>query len=354
MNSEFFDALELLEKEKGIKKSYMLEKVHAALTSAFRRDYGTDNVVIVLDDEKKEVKMFASLEVVEEVENPSTQISLSDARLRSAKYGVGDIVEIEIKPKNFGRIATGAAKQVIIQGIREAERNMVYDRFADKEHQILTAVVSKIDPKTGNVTLELAKTETILPKIEQIPGETFRENEHIKVYVMEVRRAVKGPQIAVSRTHPGLVKHLFELEVPEIYDGVVEIKSIAREAGSRTKIAVCSNDPNIDPIGTCVGQKGARVANIIDEINGEKIDIIKYSENTDEFVASALAPAKVLSVGVDAEAKSCQVIVPDDQLSLAIGKEGQNARLAAKLTGWKIDIKPLSVIREKYKDDLQF
>ena len=354
MNSEFFDALDLLEKEKGVKKSYMLEKVHAALTSAFRRDFGSDNVLIVLDDEKKEVKMYASKEVVEEVENPVTQISLADAKLISAKYGIGDTVQIEIKPKNFGRIATGAAKQVIIQGIREAERNIVYDQFANKEHQILTAVVNKIDPKPGNATVELAKTETVLLKSEQIPGEVLHENQRIKVYVIEVKRAAKGPVVSVSRTHPGLVKHLFELEVPEIYEGIVEIKSISREAGSRTKIAVYSNDENVDPIGTCVGPKGARVANIVDELCGEKIDIIKYSENPDEYVASALAPAKVLSVGVDNDAKSCQVIVPDDQLSLAIGKEGQNARLAAKLTGWKIDIKPLSTIREKYKDELTF
>ena len=354
MNSEFFDALDMLEKEKGIKKSYMLEKVQAALTSAFKKDFGSDNVVIVLDDVKKDVKMYAAKEVVEEVENPATQISLEDAHLIAKKYGIGDTVQIEIKPKNFGRIATGAAKQVIIQGIREAERSMVYDQFANNEHQVLTATVNKIDPKNGNATIELRKTETLLLKSEQIPGEVLRENQRIKVYVIEVKRASKGPVVSVSRTHPGLVKHLFELEVPEIYDGTVEIKSVSREAGSRTKIAVLSHDENVDPIGTCVGPKGTRVANIVDELCGEKIDIIKYSENTDEYIASALAPAKVLSVGVDAEAKSCQVIVPDDQLSLAIGKEGQNARLAAKLTGWKIDIKPLSAIREKYKDELTF
>jgi N utilization substance protein A len=231
---------------------------------------------------------------------------------------------------------------------------MVYDQFANNEHQVLTATVNKIDPKNGNATVEIKKTETLLLKSEQIPGEVLRENQRIKVYVIEVKRATKGPVVAVSRTHPGLVKHLFEREVPEIYDGTVEIKSVSREAGSRTKIAVWSNDENVDPIGTCVGPKGTRVANIVDELGGEKIDIIKYSENTDEYIASALAPAKVLSVGVDAEAKSCKVIVPDDQLSLAIGKEGQNARLAAKLTGWKIDIKPLSAIREKYKDELNF
>ncbi|MBQ1335115.1 MAG: S1 RNA-binding domain-containing protein, partial [Clostridia bacterium] len=240
MNSEFFDALEMLEKEKGIKKSYMLEKVQAALTSAFKKDFGSENVIIELNDEKKEVKMYAAKEVVEEVENPSTQISLEDAQLIAKKYGVGDTVNIEIKPKNFGRIATGAAKQVIIQGIREAERSMVYDQFADNEHQVLTATVNKIDPKNGNATVEIKKTETLLLKSEQIPGEVLRENQRIKVYVIEVKRATKGPVVAVSRTHPGLVKHLFEREVPEIYDGTVEIKSVSREAGSRTKIAVWS------------------------------------------------------------------------------------------------------------------
>ena len=330
MNNEFFNALDLLEKEKGIKKTYMLEKVEQALTSAFRRDYGTDNVVIILDDNKKDIKMFAKKKVCNEVLDSQIEISLEDARKISPRLNIDDIADVEIKPKNFGRIATGAAKQVIIQGIREAERGLIYEEFMNKEHEILSALVQKIDPKTFNATLEVGKTETVLLRSEQIPNEKIKENDRIKIYVVEVKKTSKGPQIIISRTHPGLVKHLFELEVPEIYEGVVEIRSISREAGSRTKIAVYSKDENVDPIGACVGQKGARVSNIVSELKGEKIDIIKYSETPEEFIAAALAPAKVLSVKADLTSKSCQVIVNDDQLSLAIGKEGQKRKTCRK------------------------
>ena len=340
MNSEFFDALELLEKEKGIKKSYMLEKVHAALTSAFRRDYGTDNVLIVLDDEKKDVKMFATKEVVETVENPSTEISLEDARLISKKNGIGDTVQIEIKPKNFGRISAQTGKQVIIQGIREAERGMMIKEYDEKKEEIVSAIVTRVDPTTGNATLEIGKNEMVLYKHEQIADENLQVGDRIKVFITEIRRETRGPSIVLSRVHPGLVTRLFELEVPEVKDGTVVINAVAREAGSRTKIAVSSNNPEVDPIGSCIGPKGVRKNAISAELVGEKIDIIKYSEDPVEFISAALAPATVLSVvKIPDGDNSYRVMVNDDQLSLAIGRKGQNARLAAKLTGCKIDIK---------------
>ena len=292
--------------------------------------------------------MYVQKNVVAEEDyvDPLNEMSEEEAKAISAKYQVGDVVNIPVDNTEFGRIAAGNGKQVIIQGLREAERGMVYDEFNSKQHEILTGVVTRIDPRTGAVSLRIGtgteSTEALLLSGEQVPGEELVEGQHVKVYVVDVRRSTKGPQILISRTHPGLVKRLFELEVPEIYDGTVEVKSIAREAGSRTKMAVWSADENVDPIGACVGPKGQRVANIVEELRGEKIDIIKWSEDPADFIAAALAPSDVVNVFMAEEGKACRVIVPDDQLSLAIGKEGQNARLAARLTGYKIDIKPES------------
>ena len=346
MNSDFFVALDLIEKEKGIPREYMIERVEAALTSAFKRDYGvsSENMRVMIDRERQEIRMFIKKEVVEQPENEQTQISLADAREISPEYVPGDMAETEIAPKSFNRISAQTAKQVIIQGMREAERGLVYQEFMSSQHEILTGKVQRVDPRSRNVSLEIGKTEMVLIAGEQIPAETLREGDYIKVYVVEVRKIARGPQVMISRTHPGLVKRLFELEVPEIHDGTVEIRSISREAGSRTKIAVWSADRNIDPIGACVGPKGSRVTSIVNELKGEKIDIIKYSDDIAEYVSAALSPAQVLSVEVLEDSKGCRVIVEDDQLSLAIGKEGQNARLAAKLTGWKIDIKPASSV----------
>ncbi|MGE4549612.1 MAG: transcription termination factor NusA, partial [Intestinibacillus sp.] len=341
-------AIDQLEKEKGIPADYMLDRVGQALLTAYKRDNAgmTDNVYVVPDREKKEIRMFVRKTVVDDVYEPYEELSLEEAREYKKNAMIGDVIDIDIPTKSFGRIAAQTAKQVIIQGIREAERGMVLSEFTSKEHEILTAVVSRIDPRNGAVILEITsqgeKTEAVLSSSEQVRGETLVEGQRVKVYVIEVRKGQRGPQVLISRTHPGLVKRLFELEVPEIHDGVVEVRSIAREAGNRTKIAVMSNDPNVDPIGACVGTRGARVGNIVDELGGEKIDIIKWSADTAAFVSSALAPADVIAAYVGPDGKSCRVIVPDDQLSLAIGKEGQNARLAAKLTGCKIDIAPAS------------
>ena len=348
---EIFAALAMLEKERGISQTFMMDKIVQALTTAYKRDHeGVENVVVDVDEGKRELKMFVQKEVVEEVENPGTQMSLDEAKAVSAKYNIGDIVNLPVDNIEFGRIAAGNGKQVIIQGLREAEHGMIYDEFNSKQHEILTGTVSRIDPRTGNVSLRIGtgteSTEAVLTMNEQVPGEELREGQMVKVYLVEVRRSTRGPQVLISRTHPGLVKRLFELEVPEIYDGTVEIRSIAREAGNRTKMAVWSDDENVDPIGACVGPRGQRVNAIVDELRGEKIDIIKYSEDPAEFIAAALAPADVVSVQLAAEGKSCRVVVPDDQLSLAIGKEGQNARLAARLTGYKIDIKPASYTGE--------
>ena len=350
---EFFAAISLIEKEKGIPKSYMIEKITQALVSAYKRDHEGvgDNVVVDCNEETGEVRMYVKKDVVETVDNPATELSLEEAREKLPRAELGDVIRIEIKTRNFGRIAAQTARQVIIQGMREAERGMIYDEFSAKEHEILTGVVTRIDPRSGAASIRITSggefTDAFLAIGEQVKGESVTEGERLKVYVVEVRRSTRGPQVMISRTHPGLVKRLFELEVPEIYDGTVEVKSIAREAGSRTKIAVWSEDPNVDPIGACVGPRGQRVNNIVEELHGEKMDIIKYSEDPAEYVAAALAPADVISVTVEEEGKSCRVIVPDDQLSLAIGKEGQNARLAARLTGWKIDIKPESAPEEE-------
>jgi N utilization substance protein A len=353
MNSEFFLALDEIEKDKGIPKVYMLEKINQALLAAVRKDNpaAAEGVVVEIDDKKKNIRIYIEKTVVEEVENPALQLNLEQARAITPKAELGDVLKFDVETKKFGRIAAQAAKQVIIQGIREAERGMVYEEFTSKEHEILTGVVTRIDPRNGNVYIKLTSssemTEAVLMAGERVRSEIINEGDRIKVYVIEVRRPVKGPQVVVSRTHPGLVKRLFELEVPEIYDGTVEIKSIAREAGTRTKIAVVSNDPAVDPIGACVGPKGTRVANIVDELKGEKVDIVVWSEDMESFVAAALAPAEVYSATLLEDGKSCRVVVPDSQLSLAIGKEGKNARLAAKLTGCKIDIKPASQMMDR-------
>ena len=345
---EFFTAIELIEKEKGIPQSYMLEKITQALVAAYKRDHEgiTDNVVVEANKDKCEVRMFVKKDVVESVDNPYTEMSLEDARKALPHAELGDVLRIEIKPKNFGRIAAQTARQVIIQGMREAERGMVFDEFSSKEHEILTGTVTRIDPRSGAVSLRITSggefTDAFLAPGEQVKGEVVHEGDRLRVYVVEVRRSTRGPQVLISRTHPGLVKRLFELEVPEIYDGTVEIMSIAREAGSRTKLAVWSEDENVDPIGACVGPRGQRVNAIVEELRGEKVDIVKYSDDAAQYVAAALSPADVVEVIPAEDGKSCRVIVPDDQLSLAIGKEGQNARLAAKLTGFKIDIRPVS------------
>jgi len=353
MASEIIKALDDLQKEKGIQKAYMLDRIAQALVAAYKALYKKDpnaaaleNVFVTIDPDSGEIAMHAVKTVVEEVLSPAAEMSLEEAQTHTATPSIGDEIRIEVNMKDFGRIATQTAKQVIIQGIREAERGMIVEEFQSKEHEILTAVVTRVDPRYGSVILELGgkrdKTEAMLTAQEQIEGEEIREGDRIKVYVVEVRSVGRGPQIMLSRTHPGLVKRLFELEVPEIADGTVVVNSMSREAGSRTKIAVSSKDENVDPIGACVGPRGARVANIVNELRGEKIDIIKYSEDPVQFVAEALSPSDVLSVQIKEDGKSCTVVVPDDQLSLAIGKEGQNARLAAKLTGFKIDIHPES------------
>lgn len=350
MNAEFFAAIEQLEKEKGIPQDYMLDKVGQALLAAYKRDNAgvVDNVFVEPDREKKVFRMYVKKTVVEAVENMAEEIALDDAKKISKKAAIGDIVNIDVSTRDFGRIAAQTAKQVIIQGIREAERGVVFREFTSKEHELLTALVTRTDPRGGGASIEITgnseKTEVYLSAKELIPGEVLKEGDRIKVYVVEVKRSEKGPQIIISRTHPGLVRRLFEIEVPEISDGTVEIMSTAREAGSRTKIAVSTNDENVDPIGACVGPRGNRVAAIVEEIRGEKIDIVKYSENVGEYIAAALAPANVISVDANEVERTCRVVVEDDQLSLAIGKDGQNARLAAKLTGYKIDIKPASSV----------
>ena len=346
---EIFAALAMLEKERGIPQTFMMDKIIQAVTTAYKRDHkDVENVIVDVDEEHQRLKMYVQKNVVAEEDyvDPFNEIPVEEAKTISARYEIGDVVNIPVDNTEFGRIAAGNGKQVIIQGLREAERGMVYDEFNSKQHEILTGVVTRIDPRTNAVSLRIGtgteSTEALLLSGEQVPGEELVEGQHVKVYVVDVRRSTRGPQILISRTHPGLVQRLCELEVPEIYDGTVEVKSIAREAGSRTKMAVWSADENVDPIGACVGPKGQRVAAIVDELRGEKIDIIKWSEDPAQFIAAALAPSDVVDVMMAEEGKACRVIVPDDQLSLAIGKEGQNARLAARLTGYKIDIKPES------------
>ena len=344
MNAEFFSAVEDIEKEKGIPREYMYEKIQQAMLAAFRKDnpdYG-ENVEVICDEAKKRIELVVHMTVVQQVEDPTCEIDVESAKKYSKRAVPGEDIAIPVETKKFGRIAAQAAKQVIIQGIREAERGIIYDEFNNKQHEVLTGVVSRIDPRTGAISMRIGTgsdaTEALLTRAEQIPGEVLREGDRAKVYVLDVRRSTRGVQIVISRSHPGLVRRLFEIEVPEIFDGTVEIKGIAREAGSRTKLSVFSQEPDVDAIGACVGPRGARVAEVIKELGGEKLDIVEYSEQPETYIANALAPAQVLSV-VMTDEKSCRVRVPDSQLSLAIGREGQNARLAAKLTGFKIDIK---------------
>ncbi|WP_226665640.1 transcription termination factor NusA [Metabacillus litoralis] len=361
MSSELLDALTILEKEKGISKEIIIEAIEAALISAYKRNFNqAQNVRVDLNRDTGTMKVYARKDVVDEVYDPRLEISVGEARGINPNYVVNDVIEMEVTPKDFGRIAAQTAKQVVTQRVREAERGVIYSEFIDREEDIMTGIVQRIDSKF--IYVSLGKIEALLPVSEQMPNETYRPHDRIKVFLTKVEKTTKGPQIFVSRTHPGLLKRLFEIEVPEIYDGTVEIKSVSREAGDRSKISVHSDNPEVDPVGSCVGPKGQRVQAIVNELKGEKIDIVKWSQDPVEFVANALSPSKVAEVLVNEEEKATTVIVPDYQLSLAIGKRGQNARLAAKLTGWKIDIKsesdaekagiyPLEKNESDYEDD---
>ena len=338
MNTELLEALNILEKEKDISKESLLDAIENSLLNACKSHFGkADNIKVIMDRESCDYQLYAEKEVVEDVEDALEQISLEDARKMDGKYDIGDIVHVPIESKSFGRIATQNAKNLILQKIREEERKVVYDQYFEKEKDIVTGIVQRYVGK--NVSINLGKADAMLTENEQVNGEVFKPTERIKLYIVEVKNTTKGPKILVSRTHPEHVKRLYESEVTEVKDGIVEIKSIAREAGSRTKIAVWSNDPDVDPVGACVGMNGARVNAIVNELRGEKIDIINWSDNPAILIENALSPAKVISVMADPDEKVASVIVPDYQLSLAIGKEGQNARLAARLTGYKIDIK---------------
>ena len=345
MDKEFFEALEELSIEKGINKNYLLDAIENALFTAYKRNFNSsENVKIVIDEENATIKVYSVREVVEEVFDPAIEIELEAAKKIDKKAKIGDFVDVEIVPKDFGRISAQTAKQVIVQKIREAEREIVFTEYSDRQGEIVSGIVQKVDKNL--IIVDLGRIEGIMTPNEQIPTETYAVNDRIKAYVVEVQKNSKGvPQMLISRTHPGFVKRLLELEIPEIYEGLIEIKNIVREAGSRTKVAVYSKDPNIDPVGSCVGQRGTRIQNILNELKEEKIDIVEWSEDPVQFIASALSPATVLAVDIDEENKSSKVVVPDGQLSLAIGKDGQNARLSAKLTGWKIDIKSESQIK---------
>ncbi len=343
MSEEFIQALDQIAKEKGISKELLIDAIDVALVSAFKKNFGSSqNVKVAINRETGEVDVYALKTVAREVENEHLQVSLEDARNINKNYEEGDVVETKVTPKNFGRIAAQTAKQVVVQRIREAERSIIFDEYISREDEIVTGLVQR--KEKNSVFIDLGKTEAILSIGEQAPNEVYNMGDRIKTYIVEVKKTTKGPQIVLSRTHPGLVRRLFELEVPEIQSGIVEIKSIAREAGSRTKIAVFSHNENIDPVGACVGQRGQRVQVIVEELRGEKIDIVEWNDDPEIFVGSALSPAKVISVTIDKESNAARVVVGDSQLSLAIGKEGQNARLAAKLTGWKIDIKSQSQV----------
>jgi len=338
MSSELLDALTALEKQKGISREVLLEAIEAALVTAYKRNFNqAQNVRVDLNSDSGSMKVYARKDVVEEVEDDRLQISLEDAQVINPAYELEDVYEEEVTPKDFGRIAAQTAKQVVTQRVREAERGMIYDEYVDREDDIVNGIVERLDAR--NLYVSLGKVEAVLPLGEQIQTETYKPHDRIKVYITKVERTSRGPQVFVSRTHPGLLRRLFELEVPEIYEGIVEIKTIAREAGDRSKMSVYTNNEEVDAIGSCVGTRGARVQSISDELNGEKVDIVEWSEDPVIFVANALNPSKVLDVQVNEAARSTTVVVPDYQLSLAIGKRGQNARLAAKLTGWKIDIK---------------
>lgn len=352
-NKELIMAIEELEKERGISKEYLLESLEVALTLAYKKNFdATENVKIEMDATTGEIHIYAQKEVVEDVENDKLQISLEDAKKVQKKADIGDIVNIETKPKDFGRIAAGAAKQHIIQKVREAERNMVFDEYNDRKGEIVTGIIQKADK--GTVILDLGKVEGIMPLKEQIPTEHYRVNDKIKAYVLSVEKGIKGvPQVIVTRSHTDVIKKLFELEIPEIYEGLIEVKAVSRDPGNRSKVAVYSKNPDIDPVGSCVGAKGIRIQSIINEMNGEKIDVIEWNEDPATFICSALLPAHVMAIDIKEEERFAQVIVADDELSLAIGKGGQNARLAVKLTNWKIDIKSETKFRElmAYEDN---
>ncbi len=342
--TEFFEALKLLAKEKGIDPEYLIERIQAAIVVAVKKDFGgKENIVVTMNPETSEFSVSLRKTVVEEVEDPDLELTLDQAKQYDKRAKLGKVIDIKLKTKEFGRIAAQSAKHVIRQGIREAEKNQQVMEFQRRTQELVTALVTRVDPRTGAATIQVGKGETVLPKSEQMESDVINVGDHIKVYVVEIKETEKGLRALVSRTHPGLVTRLFENEVPEIFNGIVEIKAVSREAGSRTKMAVISHDENVDAVGACIGQRGTRVANIVEELGGEKIDIVEYSEDPATFIAAALAPAKVLSVDMDPDgAKACHVTVPDAQLSLAIGNKGQNARLAVKLTGWKIDIRPES------------
>ena len=345
----FLEALKELAREKGVEEEVLFDAIEAALISAYKRNFGSaQNVRVVLDRTTGAYHVYAIKTVVETVEDDVQEISLAQARTIRPDYEVDDVLEIEVTPANFGRIAAQTAKQVVVQRVREAERGIIYEEFMSREGDIMTGLVSRVENR--NVFIDLGKTEAVLTPTEQIAGETYEHGDRIKAYIVEVKKTSKGPQIVVSRTHPGLLKRLFELEVPEIQEGIVEIKSVAREPGMRSKIAVYSKDDDVDPVGSCVGHKGMRVQAVVDELGSEKIDIVKWNEDSAKFIANALSPAKVVSVAVNEDEKVSRVVVPDYQLSLAIGKEGQNARLAAKLTGWKIDIKSESQAADEVLD----
>ncbi|MFC2768929.1 MAG: transcription termination factor NusA [Mitsuokella sp.] len=347
---EFLMTLRELGKEKGIDEEVLFEAIEAALISAYKRNFSAkENVSVTLSRETGHYHVYALKQVVEEAENDITEISLARARAIKPDYEIGDEIEIEVTPADFGRVAAQTAKQVVVQRIREAERGIIYEEYMERESDIITGIVQRVEK--GNVFVDLGKTEAILTPSEQIPTENYTHGMRIKAFVVEVKKTNKGPQIVVSRTHPGLLKRLFELEVPEIQEGVVEIKSVAREPGNRSKIAVWSKDENVDPVGACVGHRGMRVQAIVDELGSEKIDIVKWNEDSATYIANALSPAKVVSVAVNEEERVSRVVVPDYQLSLAIGKEGQNARLAAKLTSWKIDIKSETQAADEVLDD---
>lgn len=336
--AEFMDALNLIEKEKGIDKEIIFEAIEASLVSACKKNFGSgQNIKVVIDRETGNVACYAQKTVTDEIKDEQNEILLVAARVLNPNYTVGDVVDLEVTPRDFGRISAQTAKQVVVQKFREAEREILYNQYITKEREVVTGIVQRRDRR--NIIVQMGKIDAVLASNEQIPGEQYNFMDRLKVYVLEVKQTTKGPQIFVSRTHPELVKRLFEQEVPEVFDGTVEIKSIAREAGSRTKIAVYSKDKNVDALGACVGQNGYRVNVIVKELGGEKIDVINWSDDPKEFIAAALSPSKVLAVALNAEEQSAKIVVPDHQLSLAIGKEGQNARLSAKLTGWRIDIK---------------
>ena len=345
-NKELIMALDELEKERGISKDYLLESLEVALVAAYKKNFDSaENVKVEIDSQTGEIHVYAQKEVVETVENSQLQISLEDAKKIEKKAKIGDIINIETKPKDFGRIAAGAAKQHIIQKVREAERNMIFDEYNDRKGEIVTGIIQKADK--GTVVLDLGKLEGIMPLKEQIPTEHYHVNDKIKAYVLSVEKGLKGaPQVLVTRSHPDVIKKLFELEIPEIYEGLIEVKAVSRDPGYRSKVAVYSKNPDIDPVGSCVGAKGIRIQNIINEMNGEKIDVIEWSEDPATFICAALLPAHVMAVDIKEDEKFAQVIVPDEELSLAIGKGGQNARLAVKLTNWKIDIKSETQFRE--------